>query len=480
MYKADKSRWVILLAVLLIPLACGDRNEPDIAGTGELQVRLLIDTQSSVSTRAGTDDVSAIQQLRVYVFNSEGERIGYYYNGNLEASGNAYYVPMQLREGGTLDFYVLANESSADIEGLDENTALEALEAIIFNAADIDTSKGCLMSYHTQREITDVTGVTIVECPLVRDVSLVDVYFAKSGNFDAAVTGVSLADYTTSDEVRWGKDIVSAEPRAFGTAPVALLNGTTPVAVTAVVPEEQQTAPAGYGTAVISHPVTSNPCGSAGWSTAPDTDKKPRLHVGYTVGSAAKTATVYLPVIGNNYRCNVYCLIMASGVEFLLNVLPWDYEGKEIIWSKQYEFEFTVGRKAVESGEDKYIEIKHTDTTDPQDANDVLITFKMTGPAGTPWKASLDNGQDFYFYNEDDKADYNYVPQGVAVKDAAPVTIRLKTRNRFEEARPKATRFAIRVQSPDQTEGWIRLPINQAAITSGEEDVIWIKQVPNQ
>lgn len=60
------------------------------------------------------------------------------------------------------------------------------------------------------------------------------------------------------------------------------------------------------------------------------------------------------------------------------------------------------------------------------------------------------------------------------------VTICLKAREKFDEDNQKTTHLAIRVESPDQTEGWVRLPINKDKITSGMEDVIWIKQVANQ
>lgn len=480
--RTDKSWWIILLAALLIPTACNDRNEPAVNIVGELQVRLLVNTQNPASTRADAPDAaeSAIKELRVYVFNSKGEKVGYYYNGNLGAS-NTYYVPMKLYESGELDFYVLANESGAGITGLNENMTPTDLKAVKFNTEDIDKSKGFLMSCHTAKSITDNTGVTVVECPLMRDLSLVDVYFAKSGNFNATVTNISLTDYTINDELHWAVSTTPTWQRQFSTAPDVLLGSTNTVTVEKIVPEEQQTNPdADYGTTIISHPVTTNPYGTTDWSTEPEAEKKPCLNITYTVGSTEKEATVYLPKVEINCRYNVYCLIKASGVEFMLNVLPWEYEQKEIVWSKQYGFEFSVSKNAAGNDPDKYIEIKHTDTTNPEDNNDVLITFNMTEPVGTPWKASLDNGQDFYFYNEDNESDYSYIPQGVVTDANNSVSIRLKARNKFDETTPKATRLAIRVQSPDQTEGWVRLPINRDKITSGEEDVIWIKQVANQ
>lgn len=480
--RMDRSWWVILLAALLIPTACSDRNEPDTNVAGELQIRLLIDTQNPVSTRVDvTDDVSIIKELRVYVFNNQNKKIGYYYNGNLGASGNAYYIPMKLYEKGLLDFYVIANEGGAGIK-IDENTTKDELEHLVFETKNIDTSKGFLMSGHKQQSIADDTGITVVECPLVRDFSLVDVYFAKSGSFDATVTKLLLTDYTTNDELHWNKNIMATWQRGFSTEPANLLKDiSAPVIVEKIVSEEQQTSPdADYGTA-ITYPITTNPYGSESWDTTdPEMERKPCLNIEYTVNGTVRTATVYLPKVVNNYRYNVYCLIKASGVEFVLNVLPWEYEQKEIVWSKQYQFNFNVGKIPSEEGQDKYIEIKYTDNNDPYGSNDVLITFMMTGPEGTPWKASLSNGQDFYFYDEHNPDNLKYVPQGIATADAQMVTIRLKAREKFDEDNQKTTHLAIRVESPDQTEGWVRLPINKDKITSGMEDVIWIKQVANQ
>ena len=108
--------WTALLLLLLLPAACIQDEPAPAVGEGEYMVRLLIDPQT-VATRAPGDEtgVSGIHQLRVYVF-KERTRVGYYENMNLQATGQAYYVPFRLTEGGNLDFYVVANEDAASTE----------------------------------------------------------------------------------------------------------------------------------------------------------------------------------------------------------------------------------------------------------------------------------------------------------------------------------------------------------------------------
>ena len=180
-----------------------------------------------------------------------------------------------------------------------------------------------------------------------------------------------------------------------------------------------------------------------------------------------------------NYRYNVKCLIKADGVRLQLNVLPWEHITSEIVWEDQADFDFTVGKQSQTDDEGVYYPISYTASNDPQNTNDVFITFTLREPAGMRWVASIENGQDFFFCdpnNSNPSMADNYVPGGYASDQA--VTIRLKAFGEYNPDAPQHTRLAIRVLSADGT--WNRLMINQEDQTAGAEDVILIKQVPNQ
>ena len=92
-------RGLLLATVVLLAASCTE-EEPGIVTTlkDTYQVRLMVNPQQA-ATRAPGNDENALRQLRVYVFNAQGNRVGYYENMNLTATG-AYYVPFRLQEGG--------------------------------------------------------------------------------------------------------------------------------------------------------------------------------------------------------------------------------------------------------------------------------------------------------------------------------------------------------------------------------------------
>lgn len=482
--------WLLLAAMTLTVGACvQDEDVPSAPQDEAFQVRLLVDPQAAQTRAAGDeDDVSAIKELRVYVFNAQHERVGYYYNSNLGATGEAYYVPLKLSEGGDLSFYVIANEQGADLT-LSEETPKATLDAQAFETAAIVNNragKGDLLTGRVTKEITAANAqgdqVLVVECPLSRPFSLLEVYFAKTDvSLNASVNSVQLYDYSTNGFIY---ETPAGSNRTYENGPASLV--ATSTEVTVVVPEEDHgQGTVDYGTPFASRPVTLNPNGEDGWEDAwqnaePTTTHKPRLVINYTVGSTEKTETVYLPPMTHtNYRYNVKCLIKADGVRLQLNVLPWEHITSEIVWEDQADFDFTVGKQSQTDDEGVYYPISYTASNDPQNTNDVFITFTLREPAGMRWVASIENGQDFFFCdpnNSNPSMADNYVPGGYASDQA--VTIRLKAFGEYNPDAPQHTRLAIRVLSADGT--WNRLMINQEDQTAGAEDVILIKQVPNQ
>ena len=280
---------LLLASAALFPAGCisddyGTENElPD----GEFQVNLLIEPQAAM-TKA-FEDVSAIKQLRVYVFNQQQKKVGYHYIANLQERGEAYYIPLRLAEGGALDFYVVANEAGGGLS-LAENTSKADLDKMQFEVAKISRASGDLLTGKATDTITE--QVLVVDCPLRRPFSLLEVYVAKAGQgMSAQVNSIGLYDYTTAGFLCDSYSIYD-QARTFADGPLSMLG--TDADVTAVVAEgEHGTSLADYGTALASTPVALNGQGlTTGWGNSwvndvPTTTRKPRLEIAYTVGNDA-------------------------------------------------------------------------------------------------------------------------------------------------------------------------------------------------
>ena len=485
----------LLVTVVLMTSCSRDAGNSVILPDGAYEVRLLIDAGTAATDTRAEGDVSVIRELRIYAFNDNGERIGYYYNGSLSANGTTYYVPFRLSEGGNVDFYVVANESGAGLS-LTETMAKTALEALEFQAAEVNdhySADGDLLCGKAQTEITAANQSgeqIIVPCQLSRPFSLLDVRFAKTSDvLEVVITDVNLYDYTTAGTVfendSYTLTYVDGSLNLFSSEAGAEVAAITTTGITDV---------AAYGTPFATQAVAPNTSGTGewmsgntDWETAPGEQRKPRLVVNYEIEGVERVATIYLPPIETNHRYGVNSLISADGLTLNLNVLPWEKESSEIVWSDTPVFEIENVNQSV-AGEEggKYYPIRYTVTNNPDDTNDFYFTFKLSSPEGMRWVASIDNGQDFFFCDpavSSPSMTDNYVPGGYAVGESGTgVYIRLKAFGPYNESNPQQVRLAIRFQAADGT--WNRLMINEdennnLLTSSGARDVILIKQIPN-
>lgn len=388
-----------LLAVAMLPASCisEEQTATDTGNDGPIEVRLLIDTQQP-PTRAADTDVSLIKELRVYVFNADGEQVGHYYNASLGASGEAYYVPLRLSEGGELTFYVIGNESGAGITALNENTTLETLTTTVFNKNGITdiAGKGFLMTGNVTQNITQTETVQVVNCPLTRNFSLLNLFFAKTGTFDAKVSSITLSDYTTNDVIY---NVPTGWNQGYSTDAATLL--ATDTGVTQIVQEEAQKT-GNYGEAFVSHPALRNIYGSNDPDAAVDgADKNPRLTITYTVAGKENTTDAYLPVIKKNHRYNIYCLLKASGMTLWLQVADWD---KADNWNNGLDFSYPSYKNPVMP-----VSGNQEDMTEPTMYFDGMVdgvasekgafcmTFEITGPKNVVWTPILPGakGEDY-------------------------------------------------------------------------------------
>lgn len=435
------------LLPLLLPVlaaACQSGEDP-VAVDGPYNVRLLIDPQSA-STRAD-GDVSAIHQLRVYVFNTAGKRVGYYENMALTATGQAYYVPFRLTEGGELTFYVVANEGGASRDSsssLTEDTPLKTLqERAGFLTENIDRDPGDLMTGWVTKEITN-DQLTTVNCPLSRPFSLLNVFFAKStGNMSATVTSVKLCDYSRyghfkdrSEEDygdRTENDIESSDELLPASSSASSFTVNTVVAET-----EQKTGD--YGKEVICKPMTLDKDGSSVWdkdkweniTPNEDTEPHPRLEVTYTINGNERTENIYLPPISQtNTRYNVKCLIKQSGgLTVSCAPQPWKDAESDYVLSESGAFVISpVNMHELTAGEKNYATQYGTDAN--ASARQFTFTLQMTFPEGVRWQAHLTNPLDFEFVKDE-----NHHSEGVGGSEAATVTLQVRPTKAYDASVP--------------------------------------------
>lgn len=434
--------YMLMAVMTLIAVGC---TEDDYSGrqdlpTGEYQVRLLVE-QQAVTTRAD-GDVSAIKELRVYVFNASNKLVGHFYDGSLSASGQTYYVPLRLAEGGSLKFYVVANEKGGGLM-LSEATTKDALDKMSFTTASVDPTKGDLLTGVADATITTENaqgGSTyVVQCPLKRPFSLLEVYFAKgSSTVEASVNKIDLYDYTTGGFICDSYSPYN-QSRVFGTDALVMLSTLTDVQQV-VSENEHGTSTADYGSAVASVPVSVNGQGlSTGWGNTwvnevPTTKHQPRLEIAYTVGNDAKTATVYLPrMITMNTRYNVKCLIKDTGGLFV-TLVPQDWTDEEI---HNYElgdagvFVITTPNLK-ERVENSKVYATQYSLESNASARQFTFTLKMDTPIGVRWMAHLTNSSDFEFV-----IDENHAAEGVG--GAGEVTIWVRPTKSFDATAERAT-----------------------------------------
>lgn len=434
--------YMLMAVMTLIAVGC---TEDDYSGrqdlpTGEYQVRLLVE-QQAVTTRAD-GDVSAIKELRVYVFNASNKLVGHFYDGSLSASGQTYYVPLRLAEGGDLTFYVVANENGGGL-ALSEATTKDALDKMSFITASVDRTKGDLLTGVAKATITTENaqgGSTyVVQCPLKRPFSLLEVYFAKgSSTVEASVNKIDLYDYTTGGFICDSYSPYN-QSRVFGTDALVMLSTLTDVQQV-VSENEHGTSTADYGSAVASVPVSVNGQGlSTGWGNTwvnevPTTTPQPRLEIAYTVGNDDKTATVYLPrMITMNTRYNVKCLIKDTGGLFV-TLVPQDWTDEEI---HNYElgdagvFVITTPNLK-ERVENSKVYATQYSLESNASARQFTFTLKMDTPIGVRWMAHLTNSSDFEFV-----IDENHAAEGVG--GAGEVTIWVRPTKSFDATAERAT-----------------------------------------
>lgn len=486
--------WAALLLLLLLPAACIQDEPAPAAGEGEYMVRLLIDPQTATTRAPGDEgDVSAIHQLRVYVFNAGGNRVGYYENMNLQATGQAYYVPFRLTESGNLDFYVVANEGGVSTQDaqydLTEDTPKATLERAGFLVENIGRNPGDLLTGKTTNVQVPVPGipegqVQQVTCALSRPYSLLNIFFAKStATCTATVTGVKLHNYS-----RYGyfsdrditTDYTTDNRNDNQTEEYTFLSATDKaITVSTVVPEAEQKT-GDYKDESFTKPVALDRDGSSEWTTDWENIEKtnfPYLEIAYTLNGEAKTANVYLPPIAKtNCKYNVKCLIIEKGgLAVRCEVQDWQDQKHDYVISDGGHFNITnTNMREVPQSTQVYA-TQYSESAGASDRQ-FTLTLNMTSPEGVRWTAHLTNALDFEFVEDD-----SYQSTGVGGSTKG-IAIRVRPTKEYDAGVMRETELYITIGTAQSTKQLFDdemsyskegTSIHIRQVSASEGDAIW-------
>ena len=450
--------WTALLLLLLLPAACIQDEPAPAVGEGEYMVRLLIDPHE---------------------------------NMNLQATGQAYYVPFRLTEGGNLDFYVVANEGGVSINTLTENTSKETLERAGFLVENIGRNPGDLLTGKTTNVQVPGTGISEgqvqqVTCALSRPYSLLNIFFAKStATCTATVTGVKLHNYS-----RYGyfsdRDIATdytTDNRSDNhtdeykyTFPSATNEAIT---VSTVVPEDEQKT-GNYGNESFTKPVALDRDGSSKWTTDWENIERtdsPYLEIAYTLNGAKKTANVYLPPIAKtNCKYNVKCLIIEKGgLAVQCNAMPWQDQKHDYVISDGGQFTLTNTNMREVPQSPKVYATQYSESAGASDRQ-FTLTLNMTSPEGVRWTAHLTNALDFEFVEDD-----SYQSTGVGGSTKG-IAIRVRPTKEYDAGVVRETELYITIGTAQSTKQQFDSDMSYSKdgtsicirqVSASEGDAIW-------
>ena len=369
-------------------------------------------------------------------------------------------------QGGTCDFYFIANEKDYTVYNTQSNIQLLSN---FLDEVSLNELKNCVIAYDgkepgatNQRSILMTTSVTSALKPgdnTINDIKLVRC-FAK---VQLKVKNNSSADITVSNATLTGK-----YPDSFH-----LLNeGNYMANVSTEFSTLLQT-----GNITISSKATVE----IGELYFPEWLSNVNLNYSFNISDGTSNEVYEFSAVDNNITRNTCYVTTATfggweSVSIRLEVADWDVISSEIHWNTTPKFTLDVNKSVASSGNEKYYPITYTATNDPNDTNDLVFTFSITEPLGSAWVFSLNNGSDFYFVDPDDADNYKYVPNGIVGSNSENLTIRLRAKNPYNAETPQKTWMAIKYQMADGT--WNRLIIDADQTTNDSKDVFLIKQIP--
>lgn len=501
---------IAALLMLSTMASCSDQDSQAPATGDEAYLNLSFSTASNTTSRAsragdiGKDDEtqanptaeSDIHSIKVWVFKSgtgaSANPIAYKEDTPTAADGstvNSQYT-LNLRflrkingeELKKIDLYILANSEStnmadklkdkdfrsitrADLQGVTFDDPFGITAEGKAQTTEVSTGKGLPISRAiTNIEIADHVADTEagaknkgISIPLVRAVSKLHFYFARTADADALTENVKVTkieidgntfptesyvfpdeeDYATADANK------AATSNKYGTpsyVPTLLkLDGVENAQIKAVAdPLAYKRGPGETAQTYMNRMNTD--IGEHNLSYLRETNKPitGKIHYQLADGGSVKSQGFTIPSSGNairNRELVVYGYFLQGGALCLdWQVMPWNKVTSEISWSNVncQMFAWQTGSTLNPQGGDaeglyclvNYPRYKDTDHKILEDKKSgAAFYIKVDGPTGLVWKAHLTNPTEFAFNYDKSTESTNCVSTGIARKDPYQIKV---------------------------------------------------------
>lgn len=501
---------IAALLMLSTMASCSDQDSQAPATGDEAYLNLSFSTASATTSRAsragdiGKDETQAnptaesdIHSIKVWVFKSgtgpSANPIAYKEDNTPTAVGggtaNGNYT-LNLRflrkingeELKNIDLYILANSESTNMADKQNGKNLRSITRADLQKATFDdpfgittegkaqttvvpTGKGLPISRAiTNIEIAKHVADTEIEAkdkgisiPLVRAVSKLHFYFARTADADALTENVKVTkieidgntfptesnvfpdeeDYTKADankaatSNKYGTPFyVSTLLKLDGVANTGIKAVTDPLAYKRVPGENAQT----YMNRM------NNEIGGHNLSYLRETNKPITGKIYYQLadGGSVKSQGFTIPSSGNairNRELVVYGYFLQGGALYLdWQVMPWNKVTSEISWSnvncQMFAWQTGTTLKPQEGDAEglyclvnypRYQDKDHKILEDKKSG--AAYYFKVESPAGLVWKAHLTNTHEFAFNYDKSTDNTNCVSTGIARKDPYQIKV---------------------------------------------------------
>lgn len=505
---------IAALLMLSTMASCSDQDSQAPATGDEAYLNLSFSTASATTSRAsragdiGKDETQAnptaesdIHSIKVWVFKSgtgaSANPIAYKEDNHTIVGGvtaNGTYT-LNLRflrkingeELKNIDLYILANSESTNmadkLKGKDFHSITRAdLQGVTFDepfgitsegkaqTREVPNGKGLPISRAiTNIEIAKHVADTEIEAkdkgisiPLVRAVSKLHFYFARTADADALTENVKVTrieidgntfptesyvfpdeeDYATADANK------AATSNKYGTpsyVPTPLkLDGVENAKIKAVADPLAYKRDEKTETAQTYMDRMNKEIGGHNLSYLRETNKPITGKIYYQLaeGGSVKSQGFTIPSSGNairNRELVVYGYFLQGGALCLdWQVMPWNKVTSEISWSnvKCEMYAWQTGETLNPQKGDaeglyclvnypRYKDTEHEILEDKKSG--AAYYFKVESPAGLVWKAHLTNPDEFAFnYDESIKGSTNCVSTGIARKDPYQIKVEAK------------------------------------------------------
>ena len=505
---------IAALLMLSTMASCSDQDSQAPATGDEAYLNLSFSTASATTSRAsragdiGNDETQAnpttesdIHSIKVWVFKSgtgaSANPIAYKEDTPSAVDGkpvNGNYT-LNLRflrkingeELKNIDLYILANSESTNMADKLKDKDLRSitradLQGVTFDdpfgitsegkaqTTEVPTGKGLPISRAiTNIAIADHVADTEIEAknkgisiPLVRAVSKLHFYFARTADADALTENVKVTkieidgntfptesyvfpdeeDYATADANKAATSNKYGTPSYVST--LLKLDGVENTDITAVADPLAYKRDEKTETAQTYMNRMNTDIGEHNLSYLRETNKPITGKIYYQLadGGSVKSQGFTIPSSGNairNRELVVYGYFLQGGALCLdWQVMPWNKVTSEISWSNVncQMFAWQTGSTLNPKGGDaeglyclvNYPRYKDTDHKILEDKKSgAAFYIKVDGPTGLVWKAHLTNPTEFAFNYDKSTESTNCVSTGIARKD--PYQIKVEAMN---------------------------------------------------